>query len=133
MAENLDTTIGSNVKLKGSLKNQGSILIYGTVDGEVVSEENVTIAETATVKGPVTASNVLVSGTVRGSIVAKDKLEVEPKGQIFGDLTAKTLIIKAGAVFVGRSLMPEEMAATKGRGKSRVEPALELEPAQKTL
>lgn len=130
MADNLDTTIGTNVRLKGSLKNQGSILIHGTVDGEVVSEENVTVGDTATVKGPVTATNVLVSGIVRGSITAKEKLEVEPKGQIFGDITAKILIIKPGAVFVGRSLMPEELALSKGKGKGKIEP--EIEDGEKT-
>lgn len=104
-------------------------MIHGTVDGEVVSEENVTVGETATVKGPVTATNIHVFGTVRGTLVAKERLEVEPKGQVFGDLTAKTLIIKAGAVFVGRSLMPEDLVTTKGKAKTRIEPELQLEPA----
>ncbi len=110
--QGFDTIIGQNVKLKGNLKNKGSIYVHGRVEGEVASEETINVGETAEIKGPVKAKNVDVSGTVKGSVVAIEKLELNSKGQIFGDLTAKTLIIKPGAIFVGRSLMPEELSKT---------------------
>lgn len=111
----IDTIIGINVVLKGNIKNKGSIQINGTVEGEVRSEENVMIGETAHVKGPVSAKTVEVSGTVSGLVEATEKLEVNPMGKIVGDINAKTLVIKQGAVFVGKSTMIQEGVATSGQ------------------
>lgn len=104
----VDTIIGINVILKGSLKNKGSIQINGTVDGEVRSDENINVGETAVVKGPVVAKTIEVSGTIKGLVEATEKLELNPTGKVIGDINAKSLIIKQGATFIGKSIMPQE-------------------------
>jgi cytoskeletal protein CcmA (bactofilin family) len=104
---NVDTIIGVNVILKGNLKNKGSIQINGTVEGEIRSDENINIGETAKIKGPVNAKTIEISGEVKGLVEASDKLEVNPTGKIVGDILAKSLIIKQGAVFIGKSAMPQ--------------------------
>ena len=106
--ENVDTIIGINVNLKGNLKNQGSIQVNGSVEGEVRSDENVVVGETAVVKGPVIAKVIEVSGTVKGLVDASEKLEINPTGKVVGDINVKTLIIKPGAIFVGKSTMPDQ-------------------------
>ena len=105
MENNVDTIIGINVVLKGNLRNKGSIQINGTVEGEVKSDENINIGETAKIKGPIMAKTIEISGEVKGIIEAIDKLEINPTGRITGDISAKSLIIKQGAVFVGKSNM----------------------------
>ena len=105
--ENVDTIIGINVNLKGNLKNKGSIQVNGSVEGEVRSDENVTVGETATIKGPVIAKVIEVSGTIKGLVEATEKLEINPTGKVFGDINVKSLIIKQGATFVGKSTMAD--------------------------
>ena len=105
--ENVDTIIGINVSLKGNLKNKGSVQINGTVEGEVRSDESVTVGETAVIKGPVIAKTIEVSGTIKGLVEATEKLEINPTGKIVGDIIAKNLVIKLGAIFVGKSMMPD--------------------------
>ena len=39
--------------------------------------------------------------------MASGKLEILPTGKIFGSITTKDLNIRSGAVFVGKSNMPE--------------------------
>ncbi|PIU24405.1 cell shape determination protein CcmA [Candidatus Berkelbacteria bacterium CG08_land_8_20_14_0_20_39_8] len=106
--ENVDTIIGLNVNLKGNLKNQGSIQVNGSVEGEIRSDDNVNVGETAVVKGPISAKVVEVSGTVKGIIEASEKLEINPTGKVIGDINVKSLIIKQGAIFVGKSAMPDQ-------------------------
>lgn len=106
--ENVDTIIGLNVNLKGNLKNQGSIQVNGSVEGEVRSDDNVNVGETAVIKGPVIAKVVEVSGTIKGLVEATEKLEINPTGKVIGDINVKTLIIKQGAIFVGKSTMPDQ-------------------------
>jgi len=108
MENTVDTIIGINVTLKGNLKNKGSVQINGNVEGEIKSDENVNIGETATIKGPVVAKTIEVSGEVKGLIEATERLEINPTGRVIGDINAKTLIIKQGATFIGKSIMPSD-------------------------
>lgn len=108
-----DTIIGTDVNIKGNLKNKGPIQINGIVDGEISSDESVTIGETAEVKGPVKAKTVLVSGSITGTVDAIEKLEIDPTGQINGDIKTKTLIVREGAIFNGNSSMGEPKETPK--------------------
>ena len=121
MENSIDTVIGINVTVKGNLYNKGSIQVNGNVEGEVKSDENVMIGETAKIKGPVIAAKVEISGEVRGLVEAKDKLEIHPTGKIFGDINVRSLIIKEGALFIGKSSMPSKEDAA-GVAKSTNEP-----------
>lgn len=103
-----DTVIGVDVNVKGNLNNKGSIQINGTVEGEIKSDEHITIGETADVSGPIAAKNILISGKVTGTVTASEKLEVDPTGTISGDIKTKTLIFREGAVFNGTCNMSEE-------------------------
>ena len=104
MKENeVHTIVGSNVKLTGTLKDTNDIVIHGTVEGEVISDQNIVVDETANVKGPVTAQSVSVSGVVEGMVKALDKLEIHPSGRVDGNIQTKDLIIHSGARFIGKS------------------------------
>lgn len=102
------TVVGANVKLSGILKDTNDITVHGKVEGEVISDHNVMISETAEIKGPISAQNVVVAGVVNGSITADQKLEILPTGKVFGAMTMKDLLIRSGAVFVGKSTMPDQ-------------------------
>lgn len=103
-----DTIIGVDVNVKGNLNNKSSVQVNGTVEGEIKSDENVTVGETAVITGPVTAKNILISGRVDGTITAHEKLEVDPTGRIGGDIKTKVLIFREGASFNGTCAMVEE-------------------------
>ncbi|OGD65562.1 hypothetical protein A3F08_02730 [Candidatus Berkelbacteria bacterium RIFCSPHIGHO2_12_FULL_36_9] len=116
------TVVGGNVKLTGTLKDVNDITVHGNVDGEVISEKNVSVTETASIKGPITAEIVLVSGKVNGSITATKKLEINPTGRVYGSIATSDLIIQSGAIFVGKSttlkeMEPEEKKAFKAEEK----------------
>lgn len=102
------TIVGANVKLTGVLKDTNDITVHGKVEGEVISEHNVTITETADIKGPISAQNVVVAGIVSGSILAVQKIEILPTGKVYGAITMKDLTIRSGAIFIGKSSMPDK-------------------------
>lgn len=106
------TVVGANVRLSGILKDTNDITIHGEVEGEVTSERNITVTESATIKGPITAENVVVAGAVHGAVTARDKLELLPSGKVYGAITMKDLEIRSGAVFIGKSTMPDERKGT---------------------
>jgi len=131
------TIVGANVKLTGTLKDSNEIVVHGRVEGEVISDKMVTVAENALVKGPVTAQIISVAGTIRGSVTAADKMEILPTGKIYGSIAAKDISIRSGAIFVGKCTMPdkEEVAGeeeekegeTKETAEKKEEEAFEVE------
>ena len=125
MAPNeIDTIVGAQVELKGSLHNQGPILIHGRIIGEISSEANVLVGEGAVVTGPIIAKTVEVAGQVVGNITATEMIELQPKSSVKGDLHCNTLSIKPGANFVGKAQMP-----LKERAKPEVAKSLESQPS----
>lgn len=102
----INTVVGSSVKLTGALKDTNDIVVHGVVEGEVNSDQNVQVGETAKIKGPVGGQNISVSGEVKGTIVAAKKLEIHPSGKVTGNILTNELIIQGGAIFVGKSEMP---------------------------
>lgn len=101
------TIIGANVKLVGTLYDANEITVHGKIEGEVKSDKNVIITETAYIKGPISAETVQVAGVVYGAITATAKLEILPTGKLYGSTTTKDLNIRSGAIFIGKSNMPD--------------------------
>lgn len=122
---NPGTVVGNNVKLTGTIQDIHDILIHGTVEGEVISDKIVTIAETAKVKGPIKGEVVSVAGVVEGAITATEKLELLATGQINGSIVTKDLVIKSGAVFNGKCQMTSENILVEDiQEKNKKEPKL---------
>ncbi len=127
------TIVGTNAFLTGTLKDSGDITIHGTIEGETISERSIVIGETAQIKGPVTGQIITLAGTVRGSIDAGQKLEILPTGKVFGSISTRELVIRAGAIFIGKSTMPveEEIAQNnfQDEGEEGSEPSRAFETA----
>lgn len=110
--QEVGTIVGSSVHLTGSIKDSSDIVIFGSVDGEVVSDQKIVVEESARVKGPITGREVMVSGTISGTVIAKERLELTPTGSIKGNIDTNALLIHSGATFIGKCSMPDK----KGNG-----------------
>lgn len=127
------TIVGVNVRLTGVLKDANDVVIYGQIEGEVISDKNVMVEENASVKGPITAEIVTVSGSVNGSIVAKNRLEITPTGKVSGSITSKDLIIKSGAQFDGKSTMIRDKNDTTKKTAKDEKDVIKEDKASKTI
>ncbi len=116
------TVVGGNVILTGVLKDAGDIALHGKVEGEVTSERSIVIGETAQVKGPVAAQVVTVAGYIKGSIDAGQKIELLPTARVYGSILSRELIIRSGAIFVGKSTMPVDNEQTVEESDDQDEP-----------
>ena len=108
------TIISNGVKLEGKITSGGSIRVDGTIQGDVISQGNVTVGEHGDVNGQINAGIIAIGGKVVGSVNAKEKLVLESKANLKGDIFAKILVVEAGARFDGKS----NMGDAKGVGSS---------------
>ena len=97
--------LSSGVKIEGKIDSDGNVRIDGSVLGDVNVNGNLTLGETAQLKGNVKANNVSVSGKIEGTVTATEKLILESKSTLKGDITSKILVIEEGAKFDGNSSM----------------------------
>lgn len=101
------TIISHGVKVEGKLTCVGSIRIDGTIQGDVISQGNVTVGELGEIIGQVSGQIIIIGGKVSGTIKAKAKLTLESKASLKGDIFTKILAVEAGARFDGKSNMGE--------------------------
>ncbi len=115
-SEKMETVIGPNVIIKGSIKAQSGVHLDGLVEGEVETSGNVIVGEKGQITANIVGQNVTISGLVKGNVTARGRLEITAKGKLWGEISAATLSVEKGAVFRGQSAMNHEAFEPKSDG-----------------
>lgn len=100
---------------KGEVESDGSMHVYGRVEGALRAKEDIWLAEGSEVNATIQARRVIVGGTVTGSIRAVDRFEALPQCQVTADVQAPTFVVHEGANINGQL----KMGSTDGSGESR--------------
>ncbi|HEX5164261.1 MAG TPA: polymer-forming cytoskeletal protein [Thermomicrobiales bacterium] len=85
----------------GTLRAQGSLQIFGEVEGELAANNEIFVAEGARVNARIAAQVIIVAGTVDGTLECSGRLEVLPSGRVSGEVFAPTLVVHEGATVDG--------------------------------
>lgn len=105
MMRDVDTptsVLGQDITISGQqlvLKTKGSLLIAGHIQGDVHGE-SVTVGETGSVAGTITARTISVQGEVRGALKGSAVI-LNATSKVDGDIVKQTLAIAEGAQFDG--------------------------------
>lgn len=117
--------LGKGTKITGKITLDGPARIEGQIEGEVTSQDTLTIGEGAVVKAKVTGATVIVHGQVTGDISARTRLELRAPSRVQGNINTASLVIHEGAVFEGQCAMGEASKA-----KPKVTPIIEERPVE---
>ena len=119
--------LGADVEIKGNLKFAGELTLEGKLEGEIQTEGQLILGDTAVINGNINAQSVVVRGKVNGNINAREKIEIKSKAELFGDIRASKLVVEEGVTFVGRTeVNPNKVAPTSpkpGEGAKSPTPA----------
>ena len=86
----------SNVSIKGNITEKDSIVIDGTVEGNI-DAELVETYKNSNIKGNITAKKALIGGKLKGD-VSSDKVHINNTADVEGSIKQKTLSIDEGSV-----------------------------------
>ncbi|MEX0367185.1 polymer-forming cytoskeletal protein [Ruegeria sp. HKCCD8929] len=115
------SVLSSDLHITGNIKTTGDIQVEGTVEGDIRAHL-LTIGETATIKGEVTADDVVVNGRIVGRVRGL-KVRLTSTARVEGDIIHKTIAIESGAHFEG-SVQRQDDPLNPGRSsKSSGNPA----------
>jgi len=101
------TVLGSNAAFKGELNFENTLCIDGEFEGKLTTSDKLIVAEEGTILADVEAGTVICRGKITGNVIASQKVEIQSTGKILGDVLSPALMIELGAVFNGKSYMPE--------------------------
>ena len=99
--EQVETIIGRDTKVQGSVVAGGTLRVDGQVDGEIVAKGDIVVGETGSVKAQIKGRSATIAGVVHGNVEVTDKLELASSAKLYGDIKTGILIIGEGAVFKG--------------------------------
>ena len=104
----VDTIIGHEAYLEGTLSSKVSLRIHGRVKGTVLCESMVIIGPEGYVEGEIKSYDVFIAGEFKGNVIAKNKVEIAENGKVYGDITTAKIVIDPGVLFEGRCKMISE-------------------------
>ena len=113
------TIISTGVKIEGKITSSGNIRVDGDIQGDIISQSNVTIGEGAKVNGQINADVITIGGKVSGTVRAKEKLVLDSKGNLKGDIITKILVVEAGAKFDGKSKTGDSIDIGESQGTTK--------------
>ena len=113
-SDKIETIVGRDTEVQGSISGSGIIRVDGRIKGEEVRHGEVIVGESGEVSADIYARQVTVAGLVQGNIVAEGQVEIVSTGKILGDIASVNLIINQGGVFQGTCDMQYSDAAVEG-------------------
>lgn len=115
----LDAFLGKGTKIVGNLTFTGPVEIDGHIEGEVNSQDKLTVGEAATVNAKINGAEILVKGTVNGDITASKKLTLKKPAKVRGNIITSNLSIEEGVIFEGKCTMGSTGAATSATSSDK--------------
>lgn len=101
----VDTFIGRETSMQGSLEAKGLIHIEGHFQGDIYTEGEVVIGAGASVKANVKGNSVNLAGSIEGNVEAVQRLLIRNGGVLLGDIKTGALAVEDGALFKGNCKM----------------------------
>ncbi len=127
--DKVNTFIGKDTFLKGSLDSKGSLRIDGKVEGQINSKGDFFVGENGSVAADLKARNVTIAGHFDGTIEAGGRLELKRTAVAKGTFKANALHVEDGAVLDGSMDMKTREVSTQAQGKNNERSTLsKIEP-----
>ena len=116
------SVLSSDLTVKGNITTQGDAQIEGVVEGDIRAHQ-LTVGESATIRGEIVADDIVVNGRVIGRVRGL-KVRLSASARVEGDIIHKTIAIESGAHFEG-SVQRQEDPIANGPTKKLAPPASE--------
>lgn len=100
-SQRMQTIIAQGIKVEGSFRGQGQVVIEGEVKGDVIIEGSLTVGSQATIEANIQAQDAVLSGLIRGNVTVKGRLECTSTARIKGDIRCDKFVVQEGAVLAG--------------------------------
>jgi len=102
---NVVTTLADDLHISGTITFRSSLMIEGTLDGEIISEGLLIVGPTAKVTAKVTTKNLVSHGEITGDVTASEQVVLKKTATQTGNITTPSIMIESGSVMNGSCIM----------------------------
>jgi cytoskeletal protein CcmA (bactofilin family) len=95
------TIIGAGMSMKGEIKGEGTVLMLGSFEGDIVLEGTLHVGPEARLDANISATAIVIAGSVRGNLSSNTRVEVLPSGSFTGSVRSGSFTAADGAVVKG--------------------------------
>ena len=106
----MDTFIGANTVLEGSMQTDRSMTVEGRVQGRIEAKGEVVVGRAGKIEADISANSVVVGGQIKGSVSAHSRVEITATGLVAGDIVSPTVTITEGGKVDGLLKMVQQVA-----------------------
>jgi cytoskeletal protein CcmA (bactofilin family) len=94
--------IGEGSIFEGRFYVNGSILIEGKFQGDIKTDDQLTVGPSGKVKTDIAAKRVVIAGTIIGNISASEEVTLLHTGRVLGNISTPKLTVEPGVVTEGK-------------------------------
>ena len=104
--------IGVGSSFRGTLMIDGTLLVDGDFQGDILNCERIIVGPYGHVRADVHVRVAVVAGMFDGGIQAEERIELLGGARVKGDLTSHAIVIDEGVRFSGRCTSLDDEATT---------------------
>jgi len=112
-----ETIIGQSIKVKGDFQGHGNIIIDGSVEGSIKTQNFLLVGDKAVIIAGIEAKDAKISGDITGDIKIKGYLEITKTAKIHGNIETSLVSIERGALINGKCSMNNQQTQNSAAHK----------------
>ncbi|HUJ68758.1 MAG TPA: polymer-forming cytoskeletal protein [Syntrophorhabdales bacterium] len=110
--EKMTTVIADDLHIKGTITFATSLMIKGTLEGEIVSEGLLVVGPTAKIGARIVTRSLISHGEITGDVTASEQVVLKQTAVQTGNITTPYIVVENGSVFNGSCVMAREAVHT---------------------
>ncbi len=118
-AGDLTAFIDEGSEIEGQCTFGGTVMLNGTVRGEITCTDTVIIGEKGIAHTTIRAGAIVISGQVVGNLMATQRVEMRDAARVFGDIEAPVVVMEEGVIFQGHCQMTPKADAPTASAAQR--------------
>ncbi len=107
----LGSILDPNIEINGDINVSANLIVYGKINGNVISTETINTAKNSIINGNLIAKEAVISGTLKGDLEVSGKVVLTEDSNLLGNLKASIIVIEEGAKFDGMCQMIKQQVA----------------------
>ena len=97
--EKVTTVIAEDLHIKGSLRFETSLMIKGSLEGEITSVGLLVVGPTAKINATIVTKRLISHGEIQGDVTASEQVVLKGTAVQTGNITTPDIIVESGSTF----------------------------------
>ncbi|MBA4393033.1 MAG: hypothetical protein C0407_05725, partial [Desulfobacca sp.] len=110
--EKMTTVIADDLQIKGTITFKTSLMIKGSLDGEIISEGLLVVGSTAKINAAISTKSLISHGEIQGDVTASEQVVLKGSSVHTGKVTTPNIVVENGSVFNGSCVMERKTEET---------------------